>query len=173
MLTHEIRNQLLVDELQLGTRLNQDIQTADHADFSLLLAMLSHDVTDNPEFSTTESSLKEEDLRKKFNLIPEQKKYAESSDFDRSQAITEQFSTDGMTQVFLSECLRDEPLVPFERTYSPEVFAQLTPLKQEKLRHQMKGMALTYEKIHETGDGFDILDEINSSRLQSKISATV
>ena len=39
MLTHEIRNQLLVDELQLGNRLNQDIQTSDHADFALLLAM--------------------------------------------------------------------------------------------------------------------------------------
>lgn len=73
MLTHEIRNQLLVDELQLGNRLNQDIQTSDHADFALLLAMLSHDVTDNPEFSSSESKLKEEDLRKKFNLLPEQK----------------------------------------------------------------------------------------------------
>lgn len=73
MLTHEIRNQLLVDELQLGNRLNQDIQTSDHADFALLLAMLSHDVTDNPEFSSSEYKLKEEDLRKKFNLLPEQK----------------------------------------------------------------------------------------------------
>lgn len=73
MLTHEIRNQLLVDELQLGNRLNQDIQTSDHADFALLLAMLSHDVTDNPEFSSSESKLKEEDLRRKFNLLPEQK----------------------------------------------------------------------------------------------------
>lgn len=73
MLTHEIRNQLLVDELQLGTRLNQDIQTSDHAEFALLLAMLSHDVTDNPEFSSSESKLKEEDLRKKFNLLSEQK----------------------------------------------------------------------------------------------------
>lgn len=73
MLTHEIRNQLLVDELQLGNRLNQDIQTSDHADFALLLAMLSHDVTDNPEFSSSESKLKEDDLRKKFNLLPEQK----------------------------------------------------------------------------------------------------
>lgn len=73
MLTHEIRNQLLVDELQLGNRLNQDIHTSDHADFALLLAMLSHDVTDNPEFSSSESKLKEEDLRRKFNLLPEQK----------------------------------------------------------------------------------------------------
>lgn len=73
MLTHEIRNQLLVDELQLGNRLNQDIQISDHADFALLLAMLSHDVTDNPEFSSSESKLKEENLRKKFNLLPEQK----------------------------------------------------------------------------------------------------
>lgn len=121
MLTHEIRNQLLVDELQLGNRLNQDIQTSDHADFALLLAMLSHDVTDNPEFSSSEYKLKEEDLRKNSTFC-QSKKYAETTDFDRAQAITEQFANYGMTQVFLSECLRAEPLVPFERTYSPEVF---------------------------------------------------
>lgn len=74
MLTHEIRNQLLVDELQLGNRLNQDIQTSDHADFALLLAMLSHDVTDNPEFSSSEAKLKEEDLRKKIQPSARAKK---------------------------------------------------------------------------------------------------
>ena len=87
MLTHEIRNQLLVDELQLGNRLNQDIQTSDHADFALLLAMLSHDVTDNPEFSSSESKLKEDDLRKKFNLLPEQKKYAETQKTPHKRAL--------------------------------------------------------------------------------------
>lgn len=65
-----------------------------------------------------------------------------------------------MTQVFLSECLRAEPLVPFERTYSPEVFSELTPLKQEKLRRQMKGEALTYEKSMR-----QVMDLIFSMRL--------
>lgn len=73
MLTHEIRNQLLVDELQLDNRLNQDIQTSDHADFALLLAMLSHDVTDNPEFSSSESKLKEDDLRKNSTFCQSKK----------------------------------------------------------------------------------------------------
>lgn len=74
MLTHEIRNQLLVDELQLGNRLNQDIQISDHADFALLLAMLSHDVTDNPEFSSSESKLKEEEFKEKNSTFCQSKK---------------------------------------------------------------------------------------------------
>ena len=173
MLTPEIRNELLVDELQLGVRLNEDVQNKDHADFALLLAMISHDVIDNPLFNTEEKTTKEVNLRAKFALPPEQKKYANNSDFYRAQAMTEAFAKDGLRQVFLAQCMQNEPLTTFERSYSPEVFAQLTPLKQEKLRRQMQGAALTYEKIHETGDGFDILDEINSSRLHAKISTAV
>ena len=66
MLTSEIRNELLVDELQLGTRLNNDIQAQNRADFALMLAMLSQDVRDNPIFATKENPQKKEDLRAKF-----------------------------------------------------------------------------------------------------------
>ncbi|MGN1281381.1 MAG: VC2046/SO_2500 family protein [Succinivibrio sp.] len=173
MLTHELRNELLVDELQLGQRLNEDIQNQNHADFALVLAMLSQDVTDFPEFYDKTSKVKEEDLRRKFSLPPKSRDYAQSSDFSRADELTDQFATGGIRQVFLSDCLNRAPLVPFERTYSPEVFSELSPLKQEKLRRLMNGKSLSYEKVKETGDGFDILDEINTSRMMSKISASV
>ena len=173
MLTANIRNQLLVDEMQLGTRLNEDVHSSNFADFSLLLAMISQDMTDNPLYNTEEKISKEVDLRKKFHLLPEEKKYAEAEDFDRASFITDAFAEDGIRQVHLALCLKSEPLTPFERTYAPEVFGELTPLKQEKLRQEISGKKLTYEKIHETGDGFDVLDEINSSRILAKISESV
>ena len=166
MLTSAIRNQLLVDEMQLGTRLCEDVHNQNFADFSLLLSMLSHDMMDNPLFNIEERIQKEEDLRKKFSLLPEPKKYADHEAFQRADSVTDAFAEDGLRQVFLAECLHKEPLTPFERTYAPEVFAQLTPLKQEKLRREMKGVALGYEKIHENGDGFEVLSEISESRLQ-------
>ena len=74
--------------------------------------------------------------------------------------LTESFSSEGITQVFLAQCIRKEPLTPFQRELAPEVFGELPPLKQEKLRKEYEGKALSYEEIHETGDGFDVLDEI-------------
>ncbi|MGN0893944.1 MAG: VC2046/SO_2500 family protein [Succinivibrio sp.] len=173
MLTHELRNELLVDELQLGQRLNEDIQNQNHADFALILAMLSQDVTDFPEFYDKTIVTREEDLRKKFSLPKEQKAYADRSDFLRADELTEHFATSGIRQVFFADCLNRAPLVPFEREYAPEVFSELSPLKQEKLRRIQSGQSLTYEKVKETGDGFDVLDEINTSRMMSKISASV
>ena len=66
MLTPEIRNELLVDEMQLGQRLNEDVQTQNHADFALMLSMLSQDVTDQAIFSDEKQKVKEVDLRAKF-----------------------------------------------------------------------------------------------------------
>lgn len=173
MLTSDIRSEFLVDEMQLGTRLNEDIQSQNRADFALMLCMLSSDVKDHPLFNDEVRKDREVNLRAKFHLTEEQRKYAETSDFDRAQALTEMFASEGMTSVHLAQCLRAEPLVDFERTYAPEVFAELPPLKQQKLRHEMAGVKLSYEKIKETGDGFDILDEINTGRLMSKIESVI
>lgn len=173
MLTSDIRSEFLVDEMQLGTRLNEDIQSQNRADFALMLCMLSSDVKDHPLFNDEVRKDREVNLRAKFHLTEELRKYAETSDFDRAQALTELFASEGMTSVHLAQCLRAEPLVDFERTYAPEVFAELPPLKQQKLRHEMAGVKLSYEKIKETGDGFDILDEINTGRLMSKIESVI
>ncbi len=162
MLTEKIRNQMLVDEMQLGERLNHDVQSADRADFALMLAMLSQDVTDHAEFDpATEKETTEADQRARFNLPPAVKHYAEEHDFKRAAEISELFSNDGINSVFLSHCLRHEPLVPFEHRLSPEVFAELSPLKQQKLRLEFAGEAPTYEKLQEKGDGFGVLEELS------------
>ncbi len=173
MLTYNIRNQYLVDEMQLGERLCLDVHSSNYADFSLMLSMLSQDLTDHPLYNPQIKEEKETDLRKKFHLLPEQQQYAKSEDFDRASSLTDVFSKDSITQVFLAQCLKNEPLTPFQRELSPEVFGELPPLKQEKLRKVYEGKSLSYENIHETGDGFDILDEIQESRIQLKINTAV
>lgn len=164
MLADEIRAQLLVDEMQLGERLNNDLQRSDRADFSLLLSMLSQDITDHAEFCPeTENIERQIDLRRRFSLPPRQENYAKAEDFSRAVMISDTFAADGMSGVFLAHCLKPEPFVPFERLLSAEVFAELTPLKQEKLRLEASEKVLEYQKIHESGTGFDVLEEVSSS----------
>ncbi|MEE0892019.1 MAG: VC2046/SO_2500 family protein [Succinivibrio sp.] len=172
MLTSEIRNELLVDELQLGTRLNNDIQAQNRADFALMLAMLSQDVRDNPIFATKENPTKKEDLRAKFQLPPAREDYAKQGDFEKAQQMTESFHQDGLTQVFFEDCLQKAPLIPFRHEIAPEVFAQLPPLSQEKIRLKDQGKALAYEALKEKGEGFMVLDEINHGRAMSAVNAT-
>ncbi len=162
MLTEKIRNQMLVDEMQLGERLNEDVHSSDRADFALMLAMLSQDVIDHAEFDPpTEHENSEADLRSKFGLPPAVKSYADQSDFKRASEISDIFSSQGMNSVFLAHCLRTEPLVPYEHRLAPEVFAELTPLKQQKLRLEFAGEAVEHEKLQEKGDGFGVLQEIS------------
>ena len=162
MLTEKIRNQMLVDEMQLGDRLNQDVQRADRADFALMLAMLSQDVTDHAEFDpSSEQETTEADLRARFGLPPAVKAYADEADFKRGSAVSQLFNDDGINSVFLAHCLRSEPLVPFEHRLAPEVFAGLPPLKQQKLRLEYAGEKPAYEKLQEKGDGFGVLQEIS------------
>ncbi|MBO6257931.1 MAG: hypothetical protein J6M93_01115 [Succinivibrio sp.] len=167
MLADEIRSQMLVDELQLGERLNNDLQSCDRADFALLLSMLSQDITDHAEFCPEqEQKAKEPDLRRRFNLPPKQENYAKAEDFSRAALISDTFVAEGLGGVFFAHCFKREPFVPFEHRLNPEVFAELTPLKQEKLRLEAREKVLEYQKIHESGEGFEVLSELTQSRNQ-------
>lgn len=173
MLVDKIRNELLVDELQLGERLNQDVHSANRADFALMLAMLSQDVQDNPIFSDQEKIVKKEDLRAKFMLPAPQAKYASDGDFERSMSMSDYVQQGNLQDVFLANCLNPEPLTPFEREFAPEVIASLPPLSQEKLRQKIQGQTLTYQKMKEQGDGFMVLDEIKHGRAMSSVDSKV
>lgn len=175
MISKEIRDVYLVDELQLGQRLNESLQEGDQTDFSLMLAMLSPDVTDAAWTRGPDEGQAPEDLRAKFCLQPEIRKYAESDDFARGQDFADMIHETenpqvGKNQVFLAECLRQEPLVPFKRDLAPEVYAELAPLKKEKVRKQFAGEILQYETFQGSGTrNFDVLAEIRQSQTQIDI----
>lgn len=173
MLTSELRDIYLVDEMQLGQRLNESLQEQHHADFALMLAMLSNDVADAV---LTKDDLKakepetDESLRKKFNLPSQVKKYATSDDFERSSDLSHILHSQGQRAIFLQNCMQNEPLVPFKQDLAPEVFSQLSPLKQEKIRRAFNGIETTYEPLKEKGDGFLVLDEIKEAKAISQIA---
>ncbi len=167
MLSGEIRDSLLVDELQLGERLNSALQQNDRAEFSLLLSMLSDDLLDSPNYHSPEKEpVRDEDLRKRFGLPEAVRSYARPDDFERIGANAALMAGGGGRAVFLAQCLHPEPLVPFERELDPEVTASLTPLKQEKLRREREGRKLDYERMHERGEGFDMIGEVADSVAQ-------
>lgn len=164
MLDPKLRNVMLVDELQLGERLNESLTAGDRADFALLLSMLSQHVDDAPQFADgIRDQEKVDDLRVVFGLPQKTAFYAEESDFVRAVSLSERLSDEGMSEVHLCECIKSEPITELKRTLSPEVFSSLCPLTQEKFLMQIEGQKLTHEKIHERGDGFGILDEIAKS----------
>ncbi len=170
--SRSLREVSLVGEMQLGGRLNQAVNTQNRADFALLLAMLSKDVTDAPHLDAEDASKSETlDLRSRLQLPPAPAVYAKTQDFSRGEAQSQALQSGGMGEIFLGECLRPSPLVPFERSLSPEVMAQLSPLAQEKVRRQYEGHATALPVLGERGDGFGVLDEIASSRAQISLSA--
>lgn len=73
MLVDNIKNEILINELQLGEQLNQCVHKKERSQFSLLLAMLTDDVQAHAQFSLPKSELaisqsEEENLRDRFKL---------------------------------------------------------------------------------------------------------
>ena len=137
MISKELRDVYLVDELQLGERLNKSLQEGDQTDFSLMLALLSPDVTDA----------------------------AWTRGPDEGQAPEDNPEV-GRSQVFLAECLRPEPLTPFKRDLAPEVYAEFSPLKKEKVRKQFAGEVIQYQTLQGSKQDLEVLDEIKQSKIQ-------
>lgn len=89
MLPSSIRNHLLVDEGQLGQRLNRDLQHGDRADFRLHLALLTDAVEEQPWFDAKPAaSSQSRDWRLHFDLRPAEVLVAEGAGSDCS-AINE------------------------------------------------------------------------------------
>lgn len=167
MLSREIRDLYLVDELQLHGRLNEALQEGSRAEFSLLLAMLSTDVTDQPVFKDPEKSLEKntEDLRARFGLGPGVSLYAKNpDDFERAQALTECFAAAGARAVNLQQCLHPDPLTPFKQDLAPDVVNDLPPLAQEKVRLHFAGEKVVHEPLLGSEGGFAVLGEIRDAQ---------
>nr|WP_279489367.1 VC2046/SO_2500 family protein [Aeromonas veronii] len=95
MLPSSIRNHLLVDEGQLGQRLNRDLQHGDRADFRLHLALLTDAVEEQPWFDAKPAATPQSrDWRLYFELRPAEVLVAEGAGSDCS-AINERLQQGG------------------------------------------------------------------------------
>jgi len=111
----EIENNILVNELQLGVKLGECVQSERRSDFSLMLAMLTDDVKEHSQFKlpvVEESSHLADDLhfRNKFNL-PKKielaiKHLSELNNFSQAKHL----SDGNIVSIHLANVLQPKPL---------------------------------------------------------------
>ncbi|MCE9678542.1 hypothetical protein LZP69_04955 [Shewanella sp. AS1] len=144
-------NQLLINEVNLGTRLNQAVGMARRGEFALLLAMLSNDVCDMAQFHLQECDNKLQALRQKFQLPPPQPYVADLSlnaVVDNSacfhHSLEEQSHTSNLTGFHLQHYLTPEALVVRGRDSLDmhQVLTNCDPVTQA--RHKGEVNAATY-----------------------------
>lgn len=168
MLAAEIRNHLLVDELQLGTTLNGAVHSNDRAYFNLLLSMLSPDVTDSATAQDLVKTPSKEDLYLRLGILKGRADYAVSDDYSLATVNGDMVDAGLQASLELSLCLHGEPLALKKQDLPPEVMANLSPLERQKTQSSLAGEHLTRGAfdLHT----LDIVDAIEASR---NISALV
>ena len=129
MLPSAIRDRWLVDETQLGQRLNQDLRLGDRADFRLHLALLTDAVEEQPWFDDTpRAQAAETSWRAHFGLMP-QAALEGAGDESGAGAINERLQQGGsMVDVRLWLALRTPPLVSKTPALAPAVYDNLSAL---------------------------------------------
>ena len=141
MLPSAIRDRLLVDEAQLGQRLNQDLRAGDRADFRLHLALLTDAVEEQPWFDAKPAvSSQSRDWRPHFDLRPAEVLVAEGAGSDCS-AINERLQQGGsMVDVRLWLALQTPPLAVKQPLLDEAVYDNLSPLARERLQGKLADM---------------------------------
>ncbi|CAM3085203.1 VC2046/SO_2500 family protein [Pseudoalteromonas distincta] len=109
---------LLITESQLNSRLNNSVHENRRGEFSLLLAMLSHDALDFSQFHLPKTEIdnlviEEEVLRKQFGAGPKQLLASDEYNMLIGQfnaaLISQEGERNGMTSIKLIQCLNPEP----------------------------------------------------------------
>ncbi|WP_299008389.1 VC2046/SO_2500 family protein [uncultured Shewanella sp.] len=100
----------LVNELSLGSRLNQAVEANRRGEFGLLLALISDEQQNMPQFQIKPSSTDQDD-RAQFNLPPEQLLVADLNIAESIVNNSHAFHVSGTTGFRLQDGLMQEALV--------------------------------------------------------------
>lgn len=101
----------LINESQLGNRLNQAIEHNRRGEFGLLLSMLSNDARDMAQFQLDKQLDSDDKLRAKFELSQEQALVGNLATQDIVQDNSQAFSEGGCSHFNLIQALTPEALV--------------------------------------------------------------
>ncbi|MCW3173857.1 VC2046/SO_2500 family protein [Shewanella subflava] len=102
---------LLVNELQLGSRLNAAVEHQRRGEFGLLLAMLSADSADMAQFQIDTDLSIDQKLYKKFELPQPQALVDDLSQMCQHNDNAAVFQTQGLCQFHLQQNLTPEAIV--------------------------------------------------------------
>lgn len=145
-------SKLIINENQLGTRLNQAIVDHRRGEFGLLLAMLSNDARDMAQFNLeqTPSDL-EAKLKRQFEL-PDAQPLTSALHLGEDRDNSEQFHQAGLCGFHLQQYLNPEPLV--HRGRDPlamqEVLANCDPVTLARFHNELDADAPVMELPHFT-----------------------
>ncbi|MGY6037672.1 VC2046/SO_2500 family protein [Aeromonas sp. AE23HZ002T15] len=133
MLPNAIRDRLLVDEAQLGQRLNQDLRQGDRADFRLHLALLTDAVEEQPWFGERPAGAPDRrEWRQHFGL-PAQAPLQGGVEKGDASDINERLQQGGCAldlQLWLA--LRSPPIVAKTSALPHAVYDNLSALGRER-----------------------------------------
>ncbi|MGI2855498.1 VC2046/SO_2500 family protein [Shewanella algae] len=101
----------LINELQLGGRLNQAVESHRRGEFALLLALMSQDVRDWPQFHLHDDVAKDAVLRQQFDLPAPQPLVGDLSQEPLPVDNSYHFISEGERSFQLAQALVPEPLV--------------------------------------------------------------
>ncbi|QYJ87773.1 hypothetical protein K0I73_08915 [Shewanella mesophila] len=143
-------NQLLINEANLGTRLNQAVTSDRRGEFGLLLAMLSTDARDMAQFhlqSQTEDLNTQ--LRDRFELAAEQPLVVNMAEVDVVDN-SPQFHSAGLVNFHLQEYLTPEALVirGSDSLEMSRVLANCDQVTRSRYRGQIEPQSMIGDYLH-------------------------
>ncbi len=135
MQIHSLDKATLVNEIQLGSSVNQAVQHGRRSDFALMMSMFSNDLTQAvPVDTVAEESVR--DLRAEFGVQDPQPLRSDEETFLRSAEQANQFHSAGLSSAKLSHYLKPDALAQMpEGTYDfpEEVYHNLSSHERAKL----------------------------------------
>ena len=148
MIPQTLREHYLVDELQLGQTLNQAISQGRRSEFSLLLAMLSADVEEQPWVADAPPiETGAIDWRRRFELPKARPLAAEPTSHARAMRVSELVAGGSLLSAHLLDCLEPEPLVREQYELDPLVWENMAPLTQRKYQLAREGESLSHDPL--------------------------
>lgn len=154
----------LVNELQIGSRLNEAIEHNRRGEFGLLLAMLSSDTRDMAQFQFDLELNTDQKLRKQFALPPAQRLVDDISTHPNPTDNAHLFLHQGARQFQLQQALTPEAFVI--RGKQPDAMVEVLSNCDELTKRK----ALNLYQQHNVIEDIHFLEQLATQR---KISQTI
>ena len=175
MIVNELTSNILANELQLGSQLNECIHDNRRSHFSLMLAMLTEDVREHaqfllPKIDNAEKTTNDNTLRKFFNVNEPAplalKNMEQINDFNQADLIV----NNTLTELRLHNVLNPMPLAfRDDHTYiNTDVINNTSVHCQQRLSKENKDSTKTPRLNFKAEEWLNV---INESILSEKITA--
>lgn len=159
---------LLVNEVQLGSRLAKAVSQHRASDFSMMLAMMSHNVLDSAQFCLPSDSVGGEDvdeakLRQQLGLGQKPAYSANDDSATQSILLGVDLHTQGMRDIKLKGYLQPEPLarVDDRMHIEPHVIGNCEPTVMQ--RYYRKEDKIAEKLDHDEAGLYEVLESMKAA----------